>query len=182
MDTLSLGHTSSQRGNADRILNSLNYRRLEAREAILSNSFLAAALIDGADFGRADLRYSFVGFARASGTEFGFATLDSASFINADLRRSNFRGASLRYTNFDGAELRGAGLSVMAFMQANFDNADLRDAFINYPDDTLTDILMSDLLSTPAHVENANITGIIASPEIIKWLLASGAIQNENND
>ena len=135
---------------------------VDVSSAFLQGLNLKNANLLRSNFSSADLRNS-----RLAGVDLTLATLNTANLRGAVLDGATCAGTDLRNADLEGARLNGANLS-----GAMLDNADLRGT-------DLAGVRWQQLKS----IQGANIAGVRnAPPGLVKWALASGAIDQPNAD
>ncbi len=138
------------------------FRRINLREANLSDADLREANLSGADLSGADLRgailikANLIG-ANLSGANLRGADLSVANLIGADLSVANLIGADLSVANLIGANLIGANLSGAILMGANLSGANLSGANLIGADLIGADLSVANLIG--ANLRGANLIG-----------------------
>jgi hypothetical protein len=132
---------------------------IDASEAYLRGVSLRRGKLSRCDFQRADIRDG----------DFARADLSMCSLQDANFRHSNFDGATMDAADMTGADLNGASLVGVDLSNVNLNDVDLRGS-------DMRGIMWERIRS----IHMADIFGIRnASPELIKFALANGAVSVE---
>ncbi len=108
-----------------------NLAGADLREADLTGANLAGADLRGARLRECRLARVQAADATAAGADFSVALLQDADFSRADLRGAKFYGAALDRVNFAGADLSRAEFDGAEFREVNFAGANLERATLH---------------------------------------------------
>jgi len=145
-------------------LEELNKDRVTLVGLDVSDAFLQAIKLDGANLDRANFSSADVREGRFVDAQMEFANLTSGNFRNSSFRNADLRNATLQDADLQSANLSGADLSGADLSKADLRNSDLHNA----------------KWSQIADLKLANIFGVKNAPEgFLAWAMQHGAVASK---